>query len=194
MGKEAIVSVLVFAALAVACPRVLFAQDEPGVIKVSGPADIVSPIDNAEAILAYNFDCNGTYDEENDIWWLSTSNPFKFKKKFTGQWYFDRLVISDFTDGYVTVKMLLPVFTQHPSRGGRSASSEVNLIVTNPQNDEFYELKGVKVGSSREGIERPTYFYIPLKYLSDDGRVIIEVLGLGQIGVSQSRLVILKEE
>jgi len=163
----------------------------PGVIAVLGEYDIFDPIDHAEVIRAYNFDCNGTLEETSGVYWLTTSNPFKFRKRFTGQWYFENLPRYDFTDDFVPVKMVLLAYTQHPSRGGRPTSADVNVAVTNPQNDEVFEIKGVKVGFTREGVPRPTYVYIPLRYVSDDGRLIIEVSGIGQIGLHASRLGIL---
>ena len=163
----------------------------PGVIAVLGEYDIFDPIDHAEVIRAYNFDCNGTLEETSGIYWLTTSNPFKFRKRFTGQWYFENLPRYDFADDLVPVKMVLLAYTQHPSRGGRPTSADVNVAVTNPQNDEVFEIKGVKVGFTREGVPRPTYVYIPLRYVSDDGRLIIEVSGIGQIGLHASRLGIL---
>ncbi len=167
---------------------------QPGVVVIAGKTDISDAIDNAELIHAYNFDCDGTYDQDNDIHWLSTTNPFKFKKRFKGQWYFESLPRAAFKNGQVAVKMIIPAFTQHPSRGGRATSADVSVFITNPQNDSVFEIKGVKVGYTREGIARPTYVYIPLKYISDDGRVIIEVAGIGQIGVHESRLAILLEK
>lgn len=170
------------------------AKTTPGVITVAGKQDISDPIDHADLIHAYNFDCNGTYEEESDIYWLTTTNPFKFRKRFTGQWYFENLPRDLFRNDQVTVKMVLLAFTQHPSRGGRPTSADVSVIVTNPQNDQVFEIKGVKVGFTREGVPRPTYVYIPLRYVSDDGRVIIEVSGIGQIGVHESRLAVLVEK
>lgn len=178
----AIVLVFAFQALA---------QDKPGVIRADGEAQVVAPSDRADALRAYNFDCNGTYDDENGIWWLATSNPFKFKKRFTGQWYFENVPVHKYPGGFIPVKMLLPSFTQHPSRGGRPNSSDVVVTARNPQTDANVEIKPVRIGFTREAIARPSYAYIPVKFVSGDGRLIIEVGGLGHIGVSSSRLVIL---
>lgn len=169
-------------------------SSQPGVVTIAGKTDISDAIDHADLILAHNFDCDGTYDQDNDIFWLSTTNPFKFKKRFTGQWYFEGLPRAAFASGQVTVKMIIPAFTQHPSHGGRETSADVSVLVTNPQNDTVFEIKNVKVGYTREGIARPTYVYIPLNYVSDDGRVIVEVAGIGQIGVHESRLAVLLEK
>jgi len=161
------------------------------VLKAPGQVDLSSPADQAAYIRAYNFDCDGSYDEKNDIWWLSTSNPFKFKKRFSGQWYFDKLSRNMFAGDHFVVKMLIPAYTQRPDRGGKPTSGEVRVAVKNPQTDEEFVISGVRVGFTREGIELPSYVYVPIGFISDDGRVIVEVGGLGQIGVSESRLALL---
>ncbi len=192
MENRITISLLIAAALCVSLwlPEAA-AQDKPGVIRADGEAQVVSPSDQADALRSYNFDCDGTFDEENGIYWLSTSNPFKFKKRFTGQWYFEKIQQHKFPGGFIPVKMLLPSFTQHPSRGGRPNSSDVVVTAKNPQTDDSVEIRPVRVGFTREAVARPSYVYIPLKYVSGDGRLIIEVGGLGHIGVSESRLVIL---
>ena len=99
---------------------------------------------------------------------------------------------AEFGADFVRIKLLIPVFSQRPDRGGRPVSAEIMVTAKNPQTDESFSFEKVKVGYTRDGILMPTYVYAPIKCISSDGRLIVEAGGLGEIAVSQSRLAVLR--
>jgi len=167
-----------FLALAAAAPPSAQAQKEL----------LGDPLDRATTYFARYFECNGTYQERYDTWWLSTANPFKFRRYFTATWYFDGLDAS-LTPGSVLVARLdFAVYGSAKEAGGKPTAASIDFIVRSPDREAQYEVPNVRVEMNADETSIPTYVYFPLSMLSADGRLIVEVHGLGQIGVGQARL------
>ena len=146
------------------------------------------PLDRAITHSARYFECNGTYQERFDTWWLSTANPFKFRRYFTGTWYFDDMQVSSIEGLDFILRLDFDVYTNSRESGGKPTAASVDLIVQNPNSEEELEILNVRVEMNKDEIPMPTYVYVPKRMLTDDGRVVVEVHGLGQIGIGRSRL------
>ena len=159
-------------------------------VRVAGAQDswLGDPLDRAVTHSARYFECNGTYQERFDTWWLSTANPFKFRRYFTGTWYFDKVQVSSIEGADFILRMDFDVYTNSRESGGKPTAASVDLIVQNPNSEEEMEVLNVRVEMNKDEIPMPTYIYVPKRMLTDDGRVIVEVRGLGQIGIGRSRL------
>jgi hypothetical protein len=154
------------------------------------PYDIRDAGDEGTMYAAASFSCNGTFQESQGVWWLSTSNPFRFRKKFSGDYYFEKVDASQMTDENFAIKMAFKVYSASIESGGMPTAAKITVQVKNPANDEMYELSGVTVQMNSEEVEIPTYVYVPKKFISNDGRIIVKVTGAGQIGVSKERLAV----
>jgi len=146
------------------------------------------PLDRAVTYSARYFECNGTYQERFDTWWLSTANPFKFRRYFTGTWYFDEVQASSIEGLDFILRLDFDVYTNSRESGGKPTAASVDLIVQNPNSEEKLEILNIRVEMNKDEIPIPTYVYVPKRMLTDDGRVVVEVHGLGQIGIGRSRL------
>ena len=146
------------------------------------------PLDRAVTHAARYFECNGTYQERFDTWWLSTANPFKFRRYFTGTWYFDGVQVSSIEGNSFILRMDFDVYTNSRESGGKPTAATVDLIVQNPNSEEELEILNVRVEMNKDELPIPTYVYVPKSLLTDDGRVVVELHGLGQIGIGRSRL------
>jgi len=190
----AIAAALVFGAPAAAA----FAQEY-------GAGD---PLDNAYTYSSRYFECNGTYQKQYDVWWLATANPLSFRRHFTGTWYFegvdlsrlagsefilrlDALVYTNSIESGGNLRLDALVYTNSIESGGKPTAAAVDLIITNPNSEEKYEVKSVRVEMNKDEIPIPTYVYVPREFITDAGRTVVELQGLGQIGVAPSGLSLL---
>ncbi len=145
------------------------------------------PIDGGTAYKAEFFECNGTYQEKYGVWWLASSNPFQFRRRFTAKWYFSGIPIQNLQVDTFIVKLSLAVYTNSIESGGKPTSASVELIVRNPDTDEEYSIDNIRVEMNKDEISIPTYVYIPAFVVTSDGRTILELKGGGQIGVNMER-------
>ncbi len=146
------------------------------------------PLDRAVTYFARYFECNGTYQERYDTWWLSTSNPLKFRRYFTATWYFEGVEVSSIPGAEVILRLDLAVYTNAKESGGKATAATVDLLVQNPDNEEEIEVLNARVEMNADETSIPTYVYVPKRMLTADGRLVVELHGLGQIGVGQPRL------
>jgi len=173
----AIAAALVFGAPAAAA----FAQEY-------GAGD---PLDNAYTYSSRYFECNGTYQKQYDVWWLATANPLSFRRHFTGTWYFEGVDLSRLAGSEFILRLDALVYTNSIESGGKPTAAAVDLIITNPNSEEKYEVKSVRVEMNKDEIPIPTYVYVPREFITDAGRTVVELQGLGQIGVAPSGLSLL---
>lgn len=180
--RTGIIRVIAAAALFAALAGAASAQE------VYGLAD---PLDNAYTYNSRYFECNGTYQKQYDAWWLSTANPLSFRRYFTGTWYFEGVDLSTLAGNDFALRLDLLVYTNSKESGGKPAAAAIDLVITNPNSEEKYEVKNIRVEMNKDEVPIPTYVYVPKKCLTDDGRTVVELRGLGQIGVAPARLSLL---
>ena len=194
MLRRRAAAVIILATIVLALAGVSRAQDQaaPSAPQPRGPApyEIRDAGDEGTMYTAASFSCNGTFQEKQGVWWLSTNNPFRFRKKFSGDYYFEKIDTAPMTDENFVIKMALKVYSASIEAGGQPTAAKITVQVKNPANDEMYELSGVTVQMNSDEVEIPTYVYIPKKFISNDGRLIVKVMGAGQIGVSRERLAV----
>lgn len=149
---------------------------------------LTDPLDRAVPYAAGFFECNGTWQERHGVYWLASANVFKFRRHYTANWYFEKLPVEDLTGEVFMLKLVFLVYTNSVESGGKPTASTVDIIVENPNTQETYQILNVRVEMNRDETPIPTYVYVPRKFLSADGRTVVELHGIGQIGVSEQRM------
>ena len=149
------------------------------------------PLDNSRVFSASFFESNGTFQERYGVWWLSSANPFRFRRHYTATWYFDNLPLAELTGESFILKLAFDVFSHAIEGGGEPSAATVRITAQNPETEEIYAISRIRVEMNKEGEIIPTYLYIPRKLVSTDGRTVVTVFGLGQIGVSQEKMLLL---
>ncbi len=148
------------------------------------------PLDGGSLYMADFLECNGTYQERYKVWWLATSNPFKFRRSFTATWFFEDLPLDELKTDFFIVKLTFLVYTNSIESGGKPTAATITVIAKNPDTEEEFTVENVRVEMNKDEVSIPTYVYIPAKLASEDGRLIVMVKGAGQIGVSLDNLLI----
>jgi len=149
---------------------------------------LTDPIDRAMPYAAGFFECNGTSQERYGVYWLASANVFKFRRHYTAKWYFEKLPLEELAAENFILRLDFLVYTSSVESGGKPTAATVDLIVENPDSGETYQVLNVRVEMNRDEVPIPTYVYVPRKLLSGDGRTVVELHGIGQIGVSQRRM------
>ncbi|GEM_PF-4760925 len=134
------------------------------------------------------FECNGDRDRRLKVCWLSSSNPYKFRRYYTARYFFDLLPKGWDQSDYFWVQIVAKVFDQAPELGGLPSSAGVTLVVRNPDSGEEFSVRQVPVETSAEGVDLPTFVQVPRSLITDDGRVEVRIEGAGTIGLARQRL------
>jgi len=134
------------------------------------------------------FESNGTFQEKYGVWWLASSNPFRFRRSFSARYYFRNLPAQELAGDELVLKLTFAVYTNSIESGGKPTAAAVSVIAQNPDTQETYVVKNVRVEMNKDEVPIPTYVYVPASIMTADGRIIVEVRGAGQIGVNQERL------
>lgn len=150
-----------------------------------------SAIDGGDAYKATFFDCNGTYQERYGVYWLASSNPFQFRRRFSAKWYFEGLPVQDLQGDELVLKLTFAVYTNSIESGGKPTAASISVNAQNPDSGQTYSVNTVRVEMNKDEVPIPTYVHVPKEIMTSDGRTIIEIRGAGQIGVSQERLVVI---
>ncbi len=148
------------------------------------------PMDGGDAYKAEFFESNGTFQERFGVWWLASSNPFRFRRNFTAKWYFSGIPRDQLQENYIIAKLNFAVYTNSIESGGKPTSASISVTFKNPDTDETFEVSRVRVEMNKDEVPLPTYVYVPAALMTSDGRTIVEVRGAGQIGVKQEGLVL----
>jgi len=181
-------------AIACVCAVLLFFV-VGGVVTASSSASaqepLIDPLDRAMPYAAGFFECNGTWQEQHGVYWLASANVFRFRRHYTAKWYFEKLPLADLAGDVFVLKLEFPVYSSSIESGGKPAATTVDIIVENPNSEQTYQILNVRVEMNREETPIPSYVYVPRGLLSEDGRTVVELHGIGQIGVSQQRMQLL---
>jgi hypothetical protein len=146
------------------------------------------PLDRATTYSARYFECNGTFQEKYGIWWMSTANPLKMHSSYSAIWYFEGVSPASVPGDEFVLRLDLSIYTNSKESGGKPSAASVDVYVQNPNTQERYEAKNVRVEMNADEVPIPTYVYVPKKMLTDDGRTVVELRAAGQIGVGQAKL------
>jgi hypothetical protein len=146
------------------------------------------PLDRATTYTARYFECNGTFQEKYSIWWMATANPLKMHASYSAIWYFEGIEKAQLPGNDFLLRLDLSVYTNSKESGGKPTAAAVDVYVQNPNTQEIYEAKNLRVEMNADEVSIPTYVYVPKKALTDDGRAVVELRAAGQIGVGQSKL------
>ena len=160
-----------------ASPRAGFAQQP-----------LIEPLDRATPFAAGYFECNGTWQERYGVYWLASPNVFKFRRHYTATWYFENLSTEDLLGDVFILKLVFAVYTNSIESGGKPTAATVDLIVQNPDDERTFEALNVRVEMNKDATPIPTYVCVPREFMTDDGRTVVELHGIGQIGVSPERM------
>jgi len=157
----------------------------------SAQEPLTDPLDRAMPYAAGFLECNGSWQEAYGVYWLASANVFKFRRHYTAKWYFEKLPLADLAGDVFVLKLEALVYSSSIESGGKPSAATVDIIVQNPNSEETYQMLNVRVEMNSEETPIPTYVYVPRSFLSEDGRTVVELHGIGQIGVSQQRMQLL---
>ena len=147
-----------------------------------------STLEGGRVLKADFFESNGTFQEKYGVWWLASSNPFRFRRSFNGRWYFRNVPAQELAGDEIILKLTFAVYTNSIESGGKPTAAAVSVVAENPDTQETYVVKNVRIEMNKDEVPIPTYVYVPASIMTADGRIIVEVRGAGQIGVNQERL------